>query len=347
MRFSRQNIASIGTALAVAVLSLTVAKAGSASDNTAPNWDQVFAQVVGDQSAWKQNEWQDFSTLGYARPTRSDAAAVRWVPQQPLPAVDGINGKIDGWGGGGNGTNGFYGGDASLSIPLAQQWGLQLDGFSASDGGISSYGGAAHLFWRDPSIGLLGAYVSYTHDNGFNDPIFGHISTNAQRYAAEAEYYLNRWTLSGLAGVETGSINSNVLLFNSLGLPAPSVPNRFFDDVRALYYFTDNFELYAGHAYTFGTHFLTLGGEYGFALGGGRMAALFADGWIGEGGDNGARVGLRIYFGQRDKSLIDRHRQDDPKSLLGDPIDVIIASHPKDKTTLASPLSIPRRSPSN
>ena len=75
---------------------------------------------------------------------------------------------------------------------------------------------------------------------------------------------------------------------------------------------TDNFELYAGHAYTFGTHFLTLGSEYGLALGGGRMASLFANGWIGERGDNGALAGLRIYFGQRDKSLKDRHRQDDP-----------------------------------
>jgi hypothetical protein len=123
---------------------------------------------------------------------------------------------------------------------------------------------------------------------------------------------LNRWTLSGLAGVETGSVNSNVPLFNSLGLPAPSVSNRFFDDVRALYYFTDNFGLYAGHAYTGGTHFLTLGGEYGIALGGGRMASLFTDGWIGEGGDIGAFVGLRVYFGQHDKTLIRRHREDDP-----------------------------------
>jgi hypothetical protein len=158
--------------------------------------------------------------------------------------------------------------------------------------------------------------------------------------------------LSGVAGVETGSIHSNVPLFNSLGLPAPSVPNRFFDDVRALYYFTDNFELYAGHAYTAGSHFLTLGGEYGIPLGGGRMASLFTQGWIGEGGDNGALVGLRVYFGQRDKSLIDRHRQDDPialddvaKSLSHKleikeikPQDQILLQQLKQKLTLANQL---------
>jgi hypothetical protein len=76
-----------------------------------------------------------------------------------------------------------------------------------------------------------------------------------------------------------------------------------------------NFKLSAGHLYTFDTHFLTLGGEYGFGLGGGRMAALFAEGALGEGGVYSALAGLRIYFGQHDKPLIDRHRQDDPMSI--------------------------------
>ena len=52
--------------------------------------------------------------------------------------------------------------------------------------------------------------------------------------------------------------------------------------------------------------------EYGFALGGGRMASLFANGTIGETGLYSARGGLRIYFGQHDKTLINRNRQDDP-----------------------------------
>jgi hypothetical protein len=42
------------------------------------------------------------------------------------------------------------------------------------------------------------------------------------------------------------------------------------------------------------------------------MTSLFAEGWIGERANNGLLAGLRIYFGQRDKSLMDRHRQDDP-----------------------------------
>src|SRR5262249_32309774 len=91
------------------------------------------------------------------------------------------------------------------------------------------------------------------------------------------------------------------------------LPDRFFDSVRASYYITDNFKLSIGHVYTLGRSALALGSEYGFALGGGRMASLFAQGLVGEGGVNGARGGLRIYFGQHDKTLIDRNRQDDPE----------------------------------
>ena len=96
------------------------------------------------------------------------------------------------------------------------------------------------------------------------------------------------------------------------GLAPFSIPNRFFDAISASYYVTDNFKLSIGHVYTIGRNALTLGSEYGFALGGGRMAALFAQGVIAGGGKNAVLGGLRIYFGQHDKTLIDRNRQDDP-----------------------------------
>jgi hypothetical protein len=293
----------------VGLLSLSMANAESMPDAAPPSHSaaDIFANAVPDERGMilDETKWSDFPALGYARSDRSNPAAIRWFPQ-PLPAVDGINAKIDGFGGGANHSNGFYGTTGSLSVPLAQQWGLQIDGGVGSDKGIGAYGGAGHLFWRDPSIGLLGAYGSYSHWNGINTQTFGHISANTGRYAAEGEYYLSRWTLSGLMGVETVAVNAAV--------PAFSIPNRFFDHVSAAYYVTDNFKLSAGHLYTFDTHFLTLGSEYGFGLGGGRMASLFAEGALGEGGAYSALAGLRIYFGQHDKTLIDRHRQDDPPS---------------------------------
>jgi hypothetical protein len=310
LRVPRQSIASVGAALAVALLSLTVAKAGSASDNTAPNWDEVFAQVVGDQTAVpKQNEWRDFSALGYAKPRRSDAAPVLWVPPQQMPAVDGINAKIAGYGGGENGSNGFYGTVGSLSIPLAQQWGLQVDGDLGSDSGIGFHSEAAHLFWRDPSIGLVGAYASYAHWNGIGALTIPRIGVNIGRYAAEGEYYWSRWNFHALAGYETVHLS----VPNVAGLAGLlSIPDRFFDAVSASYYVTDNFKLSIGHLYSFGRHGLTLGSEYGVALGGGRMASLFAAALFAGGGNNAVLGGVRFYFGQRDKTLIDRHRQDDP-----------------------------------
>jgi len=307
LRVLRQSIASAAAALVAAVLSLSVANAQHASDSTPlRSWDEA----LGDQTAvWKQSEWQDFAALGYAKSKRSDAAALQRLPQ-PLPAVDGINGKIAGFGGGTSHTGDFYGASGSLAVPIAQQWGAQIDG---GVGSLDSSGwsrGAGHVFWRDPSIGLVGAYGSYFHWNGIGALTTPRIGVNVSRFAAEGEYYWSRWTVRGLAGYETAHLN----VPNVANLPGLlSVPNRFFDSVSASYYVTDNFKLSIGHLYTIGRHGLKLGSEYGFALGGGRMAALFAQGLIGEGGDNAVLGGLRIYFGQHDKTLIDRNRQDDPE----------------------------------
>src|SRR5262245_16052654 len=116
----------------------------------------------------------------------------------------------------------------------------------------------------------------------------------------------------GLAGVQTVRINAPVVL----GVQVGSTPNRFFEAVAASYYVTDNFKLLIGHLYQFSHHGLRLGAEHGFALGSGRMASLFAEALFAEGGSTTAFAGLRVYFGQRNKTLIDRHRQDDPSNLF-------------------------------
>jgi hypothetical protein len=121
-------------------------------------------------------------------------------------------------------------------------------------------------------------------------------------------------TFHGLAGYETVHLNGT----NVADLPGLlSIPNRFFDSVSASYYVTDNFKFRIGHLYAFGSNGLTLGSEYAFALGGGRMASLFVDALFAEGGNNAVLGGVRFYFGQRDKTLIDRHRQDDPTDSSG------------------------------
>lgn len=47
-------------------------------------------------------------------------------------------------------------------------------------------------------------------------------------------------------------------------------------------------------------------------MGHGMMAGLFAEGQVGEHSDSGVWGGVRFSFGQKDKTLIRRHREDDP-----------------------------------
>src|SRR5262249_11716899 len=92
------------------------------------------------------------------------------------------------------------------------------------------------------------------------------------------------------------------------------VKTRFFDKVNLAYYLTDNWKGFVGHRYLGGKHALALGTEFALALGGGRMASAFVEGRVGQGDFHGVWGGLKIYFGQKDKPLIARHRQDDPNN---------------------------------
>jgi hypothetical protein len=219
-----------------------------------------------------------------------------------LPAVDGVNGKVSVFGGGADG-NGLYGAAGSLAVPLGFNYGLQLDGIAAkvrSDalGDVGVAGTAAHLFWRDPSIGLLGGYGSYTHtDAGSGVNIFAG--------GAEGALYLGRFTLEGIAGAQGGNGENGA--FGSF-----DIDTRFFDLAQLAFYPTDDVKLYIGHSYDLGRNGALLGVEFGVPIGHGTMAALFATGTVWEGGDAAAMAGLRFYFGQRDKTLIRRHREDDP-----------------------------------
>ena len=312
VRWDRQYIMCAGAAVVAGLLSVSMANAQSVPDATPLRYSaaEIFAKTLRDQTAAAdETEWSDFSALAYAQSRRSAPAGVQWLPQ-PMPAVDGFNAKIDGYGGGANHSSSLYGADGSLSIPLAQQWGLQIDGGVGSLNNSGTSRGAGHVFWRDPSVGLLGVYGSYSRWNGNSGVIVPRTALNIARAGAEGEYYLGRWTVGGVVGYETVRFNIPAVV---PGVPAFSLPDRFFDSVRASYYVTDNFKLSIGHVYTLGRSALSLGSEYGFALGGGRMASLFAQGLVGERGVNGARGGLRIYFGQHDKTLIDRNRQDDPE----------------------------------
>ena len=244
----------------------------------------------------------------FAAPAWSADLPVKAPPRAGcVQAVDGINGKVSALGGSFS-NNSLYGGMGSLSVPLACEFGVQLDASAASFDSrfLGTVGG--HLFWRDPSKGLIGVYGSYTYWDQAGGVRAAHVGP-------EAEWYLGRWTLQGTAGAEFGN---NVSQTVGAVIQTYDVKTRFFDQVNVAYYVLDNIKAYVGHRYLGGKHALALGGEYGIPMSHGVMASLFAEGRVGEDDFHGIWGGIRFYFGQKDKTLIRRNREDDPTDWGGD-----------------------------
>lgn len=224
-----------------------------------------------------------------------------------LPAVSGVNGKISAEGGLFD-AEGFGALSGSVSLPIGHRFGLQLDG-SVGTFDEEFFGSAGgHLFWRDPNYGLLGIYGSFTALDGVD----GEVS----RIGVEAEYYWNQVTLKGVIGAEFLDVDAPVN-YDETNLFA-------FSDIA--YYATDDLELSVGHRYTGEKHALALGVEYQlnqpiFASG----VSLFAEGRIGEDEYRGAWAGVRMYLGD-EKSLIRRHREDDPTDWAEDNLFGIVNS---------------------
>jgi hypothetical protein len=241
------------------------------------------------------------------------------APPLPEPAVDGFNAKWEALGGALNKER-LYGSRGAISIPLGRAVGLQIDGGLGSLGGSGFGTVAPHLFLRNPSQGLIGVYASYTQWNRFG-------GVHLAQVAGEAEHYFGRWTIQGIAGVEWGNSASTTTVSTFIvpqngNIPGVNTTNfftegydvrtRFFDQINVKYYFTDNVAGYIGHRYLGGQNALALGGETAVSLGRGLMASAFVEARLGEHAYNGVWGGLKFYFGQKDKTLMQRHRQDDP-----------------------------------
>jgi hypothetical protein len=223
------------------------------------------------------------------------------IPEAFQPAVDGVNWKAHGFGGS-LAKHSLYGGGGSVSVPLGERYGFQLDGMAGGFDGRAFAAGGAHLFWRDPSRGLIGIYGAGTYWDQFGGLQVGQI-------AGEGEIYFGRWTLQGIAGVESG--NSRTETVGNL-IESYSISTRFFDKVNLAYYLTDDWKSFVGHRYVGGKHALALGSEFAFRINGPVMGALYVEARIGEDDYQGIWGGLRFYGAQKDKTLIQRHRQDDP-----------------------------------
>ncbi|OEO32653.1 hypothetical protein VW23_010595 [Devosia insulae DS-56] len=210
-----------------------------------------------------------------------------------LPAVSAVNGKLELYAGGiSDPESAIFRAAGSLSVPIGERFGVQGDVAVGNIDDSWSFGGALHAFTRDPSSYLLGVTA-------------GVVFADGSRLAAvgpEAELYLDRISLEGWAGWAA-------IDYDDLLMPDES---GFFAIGDVAWYPTDDWRLSLGGASILGRESLKLATEYqfaglGFPLSGvGEVRAYDTGAWS-------AKVGIKGYFGgDPDKSLIDRHRQDDP-----------------------------------
>ena len=216
------------------------------------------------------------------------------LAQAAEPAVSALNGKVSVQGGDVNGTN-ARSIDGVLSAPLGQSFGAQLDLSSGHFLNDSYRGYGGHLFWRDPSVGLVG--VTSAHQR------LGNVST--RRNGLEGEAYVGRFTLGMRAGQQTSESKTGG--FVGAGMR---------------WYPSDNLAVNLGMDDAPGLRTVGAGLEWqptSFGLPG---LSVFLRGNAANNDNHSATVGVRYYFGAP-KSLMQRHRTDDPESIVQPGGDVI------------------------
>lgn len=202
---------------------------------------------------------------------------------QNAPAVSGANGKIDIRG---VNADGNFGGHsvASLTLPFAQYFGVQLDGLAGTMNGAYSAAIAGHAFWRNPTLGLVGFYGSYGYDARLGGATIGHV-------AGEFELYFGRLTGTSLIGYQFGDAGTGLTVKAELNL-----------------YLVDDFKLYGGYIRQPNISDRGIAGAELMLRD--TNFSVFSEGRRGK--DNWtAMAGIRFYSGHS-QTLIDRHRKDDP-----------------------------------
>ncbi|HMP81701.1 MAG TPA: hypothetical protein PKA41_03220 [Verrucomicrobiota bacterium] len=230
------------------------------------------------------------STLDDAQNTTPFQPAISLRP----PAVSSVNGKIDYAGGDMNSETGHnFGG--SVSFPIARQFGFQADGLYSNIGCEDFYGGAGHLFWRNPESGLIGVAGGYLYRDG----------VDTYQIGGEGEYYLGRFTFRCFAGVSSINYDNSAPFIDTS-------PTCFIGRVSADWYALDDLRLGASYTTSFDNDLFKADAEYQTPL---RGLALTAEVAVGSYDYDHWLLGVRYYFGGN-KSLRDRQRQDDPRSLM-------------------------------
>lgn len=223
-----------------------------------------------------------------------------WADGPSGPAVSTVNGKISAAGGDIGGHGGGVS-EGSFSFPIGYSFGGQLDAAGGGANGRGLYGVDGQGFWRDPSVGLVGGFaVHAAHGIAVGSNVTAKGSY-VNRYGVEAEDYIGRFTPSIAAGYQEGNLLQK---------------NGGFGILDLAWYPIDNLQLSGGGDINSAHSRALLGAEYQLGLAALPGLTTFAEAGITGQRDSYVLVGLRIYFGP-DKTLIRRHREDDPSSPIG------------------------------
>jgi hypothetical protein len=261
-----------------------------------------------------------FSTIAFSAALMcSTALAADVAVDSSLPAVSAPNGKVElsaGWTDIDDlGDSELLRGGLSFSFPVGDAFGIQADLAAVDALGDTLYGGNLHLFTRDPNSYLLGV----TGGAGFSD--------NASLYyiGPEAELYLGNLSIEAWAGY----LNADV--------DGASSSDEFFAFGDIALYATDNLRLTVGASSI--AEFETAHAGLEWQMGDiGLPMSFTADARFGEDDFIALRAGVSFYFGAEDKSLIRRHREDDPRnrsldifSAAGDAFAPVVADTPPEE----------------
>ncbi|WP_306117693.1 MULTISPECIES: hypothetical protein [unclassified Roseitalea] len=216
----------------------------------------------------------------------------------------------------------------SFSMPVGRQFGVQVDagiagsiaGTSLSDPALTgfsvkprqrAYGIGAHAFWRDPDLGLVGAYGHFVRleqdfsSGGATD----RINADVFRLGVAGEYYQDSVSLEGFVGAD----------FMSATASGGASADATFVTARAIaaYYPNPDTRVFAGLEYAFEDITGLVGGEFLINPDSPVATAAYLEGSFGR-DTTTVEAGLRIYFAPIGKHLIARHREDDPRAFLFD-----------------------------
>jgi opacity protein-like surface antigen len=223
----------------------------------------------------------------------SSALAADVVEPGCTPAVSAFNGKLEGGAGyaDSDSEDGEFSWEAggSLSFPLGCLLGIQLDAGASERFNDTQIGGVVHLFTRDPESYLLGV------TGGAFD------GENATLYAVgpEAELYLGNFSLEAWGG------------YLNVDPDNDGSEDTGFIIADGAFYLTDDFRVSIGGKIIDDYEAVRGGFEYQFSE---SPLSLYAEAEYGDDETFEVLGGLKFYFGGEDKSLIRRHREDDPRN---------------------------------